>query len=82
MRRRIPAVRCPVCGSQHEAVTGMSDPRAAPSVGDYSVCIYCGTFLRFGPGLVPAELTVEDVAALTDQERIDLQRARRAVLGS
>jgi len=40
---------CPHCGRNLNAASIASEnPRAAPSQGDFSVCFYCRTFLRFG----------------------------------
>jgi hypothetical protein len=47
----IPESKCPKCGASLDAVSPVGDKEATPSEGDFSICGYCGTFLRFGEDL-------------------------------
>jgi hypothetical protein len=44
---RIPICLCPLCGHSLDSVGSLSDPTAAPSPGDWIVCIGCTAILEF-----------------------------------
>jgi hypothetical protein len=79
MSSRVAPSRCPECHVLQDGATGITDPKARPKVGDYAVCTDCGSFLRFGVGLILQPLSIEDIAALKDEERIAMQQGRRFV---
>lgn len=41
---------CPSCGKLLDAATGVGND-SGPSPGDFSLCFYCGVFLRFNEDL-------------------------------
>lgn len=43
---RTSASACPTCKTILDGASGIGN-RDAPQPGDYSVCVYCGTILRF-----------------------------------
>jgi len=55
---------CPVCGMGLNAHTNTTD-RTAPKRGDYTVCLYCQSVLRFG---------LFELRTLTDRERVEAER--------
>jgi hypothetical protein len=71
-------VNCPVCGRVNNTHSPADGTDATPGEGDLSICFGCGAFLIFNADLSQRELTLEEVGALEDSERIALQRARRA----
>jgi hypothetical protein len=46
----IPADTCPICSHRWDEATDVSE-RNTPKVGDFSVCLECGTILVFVEGL-------------------------------
>lgn len=71
---------CAGCGMELDISTALNThERRAPVQGDVTVCGHCGAFLRFGDQLTFVVMSVEDIAALPDHIRIDMQRARRFV---
>lgn len=51
--------KCPYCGYQFEATTGLShENQRPPKPGDMSLCVECGEASRFGEGLVMEKITV------------------------
>jgi hypothetical protein len=73
---RVSKSRCPTCNEVLDAATRSDGGDAMPSAGDYSVCFYCGSFLTFLPDMQLRLLSVEEVAALDDETRIAMVRAR------
>jgi hypothetical protein len=41
------SMSCPACNRKIDEATAIQEDRAKPMVGDISVCLYCGTLLRF-----------------------------------
>jgi hypothetical protein len=64
--------KCPTCSKKLDASNGPG----APEEGDLSVCAYCLTMLRYGPGLALRELRPEEFDALHADERAALIKAR------
>jgi hypothetical protein len=58
----LPPRECPVCHTKLDRASNATLEKVAPRVGDITVCIDCGTGLRFGLGLNLTSLT-------PDQER-------------
>jgi len=67
---------CPCCGRPNDSVTAADGSEARPSPGDLAMCFGCGAFLTFDDKLLQRELSLEEVGALPDDDRIALQRAR------
>lgn len=43
--------KCPICGEVLDAATGIQGKKVAPKEDDFTMCIYCGTLLRFNSDL-------------------------------
>ncbi len=69
---------CPGCGAKLNGATSLEDSKA-PNPGDYSVCLYCTAFLVFMEELAMRFMTEEELVELPDEQRIALQRMRRAI---
>lgn len=67
---------CPGCGVGINASTD-PDGDELPSPGDLSICAYCTAFLVFEEGPALRLLTLEEIAELPDENRIELQRFRK-----
>lgn len=57
---RTPGTKCPGCGKLLDACTGFG----TPSPGDYTICMYCKTWLIFNEDLTMREVTTEDLSKL------------------
>lgn len=57
----------------------MQDRKSQPRVGDISLCIYCGTALRFTKGLLVQRLTDAEFMALPAYARDELRRHQIAL---
>lgn len=75
------ASACPACGAVCDGVTSTSDPdnTPLPTVGDLTICVYCSTFLQFGPDLALAVLTPAELRTLPASQQEMLWRMRRVV---
>lgn len=61
------ASRCPVCRTKITAATNFFEEEAsagAPEEGDLTVCLYCESFLVYGPRMWLTLLTAEEVGML------------------
>lgn len=68
--------RCPKCGHHHNMVASVRG-EIAPEPGDYTLCIWCGAFLRFTDvGLEPADLLN---ANISDGDRRRMRRAQQII---
>lgn len=64
---------CPAgCGYVIDSTTGMTDPRAVPAEGDFSLCINCGSYLTYTKDLT--------MRVFTHEELIDLEPTLRKTL--
>lgn len=71
---------CPACGHPIPDATAATDPEAHPEPGKtLSVCAYCYSFMLWQADRTLRVLSLQEIAALTDSERIELQRTRRAL---
>lgn len=70
------ASRCPCC---RQVLNGTVDPhgRGAPRAGDLTVCVGCGTVLRFGPTLALTAVTAEQIEQLPPETAKELLEAKR-----
>lgn len=78
--------KCPGCGSELDTCTEWEEREEVatcinnlPKPGDAGICGHCGTFLVISPTFVFRLMTLEEVGELTDDQRIELQRARRRI---
>lgn len=72
---------CPGCGGRFDGAASLTSDEP-PDPGDFSVCMTCGTILRFGEGLCVRLATAEDLAALSPGGRSALAQAQAVVRGS
>lgn len=56
----------PCCGKKLNDATEATGKDVAPKPGDYSVCAYCGEWMRYGDDLRPHLLRAEDIAEVED----------------
>ncbi len=54
---------CLNCGKELNAAFG-TDTDDAPSLGDVSICLYCGNVMEFGADLTRVEATAETLLAI------------------
>lgn len=72
----LPPDHCPSCNYAVDRATVPGEGNTGPKLGDVTLCIRCGCWAAFGPGL--------RLRQLTDNERIDIaknpevQRVERA----
>ena len=59
--------KCPACNEVLNATSGLSDAAATPNPGDFSLCAYCGTVLRFNDDLSIREAEHADIEILDDE---------------
>ena len=78
---RIPLGPCPICGHECDAASAIGDPAifAEPKPGDYTVCIECGGWLKFGQGLNLKRLTEQDILNMKNEEHDQLTAVTKAV---
>lgn len=78
--QRTPPVHCvnASCGKLLDAASH-EEEGVAPAPGDFTVCLYCGTFYRFVDTLSLQVLTEEQIAELPDASRNELVRTRFAI---
>ena len=75
-----PESRCPGCHKRLGAATNNMDG-TGPSVGDVTVCLYCGCFAVFTEHLQLRPPTAEELTEFTDDENVRrAQRLRRLCL--
>ena len=72
-----PQAVCPHCGREIGYATGIE---GAPSAGDYSCCMYCGTFLRFIENLKVRELSLEEFKAAPKRVQRRLRLVRWGIM--
>lgn len=78
-----PRGRCPRCRRRLDAATCATGD-ARPEAGDVSICIGCALYLIFvagGAGLTVRAATVDDVRALSLEQRHVLTAAARLITG-
>lgn len=66
---QVPACACPVCGEILDAAEGVLE-KIMPKKGDWTVCSFCVSILRFGEGLVLERPTDEELSALPMNDKI------------
>jgi len=76
-----PAAYCTNCKKLVDGATAISDPKARPHKGDFTICIYCGHVMIFDKGLTLRDLTdVEMVEIAGNRDVIKIQTARKMLL--
>lgn len=71
--------QCPVCQCLLNA-SAPHDGKTAPKTGDFSLCVQCGSVLRFGDSLELSQADPTDIVALAETcpalyDQIKLSRA-------
>jgi hypothetical protein len=78
--RPVPTGHCVACFHKLEATTATAgDLDAKPNPGDFTICFYCGTPMRFGATLQLQGVTPQELDELPDEDRRSLLRVMRAV---
>ena len=67
--------RCPACTSICTAATGLEQDEP-PNPGDFTVCIFCGTLLKFEEGLALRTIADWELDVLPAETRALLLSAR------
>jgi len=70
---QVKASQCPGCRTMLDGCTVINDPdeEKLPKPGDLTVCMYCGSILRFTDGRMLAICTKEDLEDV-EEETMDL----------
>ena len=71
--------RCPCCGYLMNAASSVDDNTHAPVPGDYSVCLQCGAFLRFGSRLRLGRISKLEMEQMDADTLMELSRVQRAI---
>jgi hypothetical protein len=69
---------CPVCKKLLDAHTNLNSDNT-PSVGDYTICAYCTSYLKYGPRLILKVATAEDISEMPNEVLLELGRMRRGL---
>lgn len=70
---------CPVCDHKLDAATLPDSDKDQPAPGDYSCCIYCAAYLRFGDDMRMEHVPDEEVLDMEDENRLQITKMRRAI---
>ncbi len=75
-----PNLVCPECYAKSEVATNFdtANPDAAPSPGDFIVCISCGAYLTFGDDMQQQILPQATFDALPNEVQEEMFKLRRA----
>jgi hypothetical protein len=68
----LPAQLCPVCGHLLDSHSAVEDHGKRPEDGDFSVCLACGSVLRYGADLKLSPSSLEE--AEDDETRAELAK--------
>jgi hypothetical protein len=80
--KRIESRKLPCCGKEIDAVTGIGEgKRDTPNPGDFTICLYCGAWLRFTTELQVRRFEAEDILDL-EAEHISMMRKATALIRS
>lgn len=79
---KIKANPCPTCGVVVDGATVIGQREdVRPNPGDFTLCVYCLSFLRYGEGLSLKLLSAEDYKELAgDQKALGILIKARMVL--
>lgn len=64
------ATACPICDVKLNATNQIDNMPVMPKPGDYSMCMYCRTILRFNDNYKLKAITVDDLKDLPIEEMI------------
>lgn len=78
MSSKLPPSQCPACKKVIDAATIASGKTEVPRPGDFTICIYCGEVLRFGPELELIQADLNDLASLDEPTRNFIGRVQQA----
>ncbi len=70
--------RCAHCGRRNDRADAVTEPGATPSPGDFTLCVYCRGWNRYGEGLVLLRASDEDMDA-AQMTPLDRAMAKTAV---
>lgn len=76
----LPPSPCPACGKVMDAAGDPADEGRVPLPGDYSFCMYCSAFLKFGPGMELLEVPDEELDAMDDDHRKYFMRMKAVIV--
>lgn len=76
----MPTQHCPHCQSEISDSTAALGPDKAPQPGDYSICIYCGGYLRFDTNCMLRRLSAEEFLAMPDRDRSALGKMANVIV--
>lgn len=71
--------KCPKCSATLDGVTSVRGKDESPDQGDFTLCIYCATPLRFTDGLGLRLATEDDLAELDPTQREGLDHVAQVV---
>lgn len=76
-QHEMPPSPCPMCGAQMEGATGIGESGAGPFPGAWTICLYCGSILRFDDRLAVRLATADEVRALDEPSKKLLRIAKQ-----
>lgn len=65
---------CPTCDANLNGATHSDDEAISPRPGDYSMCWYCGEYLRFDDDMQLRLLTSKDIVEAPLTELAEMRR--------
>lgn len=83
MKKRNPKLLntvCPTCDAQLDEAASV-DGDFIPKPGDYTICVYCASYLIYKKNMSLRELTAIEISEWADKERAELTHIRRVVEG-
>jgi len=71
---------CPKCGYAVDSATELHHEPVKPSAGDFSLCLSCGSLLRFDRELLLGHASADELDELDDAQRSEIRKAQRYIL--
>jgi len=75
----LPESSCPRCKYLMDATTPMDAIKSGPGAGDFTICLNCGTLLRFTDHLYLREMEPEELDELGASQRIMINKAQALI---
>jgi hypothetical protein len=76
--KEIAASGCPCCGvSLDKAANVLNDD--GPKENDISICVYCGSINKFGPGMIIVKMEKAELDSLPWEFQLEVYRAQSMV---